>query len=123
VTRTFTNTEGEAQIEGRVFLLDGKAWLLTEPAKRLYLIDDTDFLDDCRKHVKEIPHMTAALIVRRERSTDVSEGGFNYLPHTVSSSRVSVPMMTVHFGRESFWVKTPVLSSLVDQDIVQELPQ
>ena len=93
MTETFKQTEATKQIEGRVFLMEGKAWLVTEPLKNRYVIDDAEFLDKCSEHIREIQHLTTAALVRRERTTDV-------VPHVVSGRSVVVMQMTVHGGRE-----------------------
>jgi hypothetical protein len=121
VTDTFKEKLNEEQVEGRVFLLEGVAWLLTNDSKNLYQIENAEFVENCREYVREIEHLTAAAIVRRDRATEHTTGNGNYPDHSYSRSAVTVPMMTVHHGRNSFWAKTPVLCALADQEIGKEL--
>lgn len=120
---TFKKTEAERTIKGRVFILDGEAWLLTDEKKNLYRIEDEEFVEKCRQHIHEIQALATSLVVRHERTTDHSTGGFNYQAHSVAVCDVYVPVMTVDAPRETFWAKSPVLCALADQDIGQELKQ
>lgn len=117
---TTTNKSIEdTTVEGHIFLLDGVAYLKT--AKAFYELDDLDFYELCRRYAKPCIPLTAAVYIRRTISTDVSDGGFNYLAHNVQSSDYSVELMAVSHERESFHADRDVCALLVSQEIEKEL--
>lgn len=107
--------DDELQVEGRLFLMDDAAFLKTDHG--FYEITDDEFYERARALVSPIQALDAVFIVQRQTSTDIDSGE---RPHQVRSCDYSVPMLTVHAGRESFWAHADVCSSLVAQDVGRE---
>jgi hypothetical protein len=107
--------DDEVQVEGRLFLMDDAAFLKTDHG--FYEITDDEFYERARALVSPIQALDAVFIVQRQTTTDIDDGE---RPHQVRSCDYSVPMLTVHMGRSSFWATKDVCASLVAQDVGRE---